>query len=239
MDERLSHIDEQLGELRRDIAAKEGKDRPVYDDGFLPLAQEVKRQKRTMLTRERLWIIWQSARNVTQVEGAAAEVGSFRGGSAYFIAAALKSAVGKEVPLEVIDTFAGHPATKLSQVDTPMHRETTTFEDTTYEGVTAFLSEFDRLTVHNGEFSQVAPDLPDQRYRLVHVDVDLYESARDSLSYFEPRMSAGGIIVLDDYGSLSCPGIQRAAREFLEQTDRFQSWNPLTKQLVLVRRSTE
>jgi O-methyltransferase len=234
----LHQIDKQLDDLHKELATKDGKERPVLDDGFLPLAQKVKNQRRTMLTRERLWIIWQGVRNVAHLEGAAAEVGSFRGGSAYFIAAAFATNLGHEVPIEVIDTFEGHPETKLSDEDAPRHREGGTFVDTSYESVADFLSEFEQLRIHNGEFSDVAARLPDQRYRLVHVDVDLYESAIDCLRYFAPRTVEGGIIVLDDYGSRSCPGILKAAREFLTSEAGFQSWNPLTKQLVLVRRTT-
>jgi hypothetical protein len=232
---RLHQIDKQLDDLYKELATKDGKERPVLDEGFLPLAQQVKNQRRTMLTRERLWIIWQGARNVAKLEGAAAEVGSFRGGSAYFIAAAFVANVGHEVPVEVIDTFTGHPETKLSDEDASRHRDEAHFLDTSYDNVVDYLSGFEQVRVHDGEFSDVARRPPDQRYRLVHIDVDLYESAIDCLRYFAPRIVEGGIIVLDDYGSRSCPGIIKAAREFLASEHGFQSWNPMTKQLVLVR----
>jgi hypothetical protein len=49
-------------------------------------------------------------------------------------------------------------------------------------------------------------------------------------------MPPGGAIVVDDYEARKCPGIKRAAEEFLAETDAgFQAWNPLTEQLVLVK----
>ena len=50
-------------------------------------------------------------------------------------------------------------------------------------------------------------------------------------------MSAEGVIVLDDYDSPTCPGVREAAEEFLDANeDAFHVWQPLTKQLLLVRR---
>jgi hypothetical protein len=65
--------------------------------------------------------------------------------------------------------------------------------------------------------------------------VDLYVPALECLNYFGPRLVQGGIVVLDDYGKPTCPGIRRAAEEFLA-AGGFQAWNALTRQLVLVKR---
>ena len=36
----------------------------------------------------------------------------------------------------------------------------------------------------------------------------------DSVSFFYPRLSPGGILVCDDYGFTTCPGATRAIDEF-------------------------
>jgi|SRR5581483_1650813 len=210
--------------------------RLVGDEQFLALVHEVRGHGRTMLSHKRLWILWQCVGNTLALDGAAAEVGTFRGGSAYFLAAAYAGRLGREVPIEVIDTFSGHPPDRLSDRDDPAHRDGTKFTDTSFESVSAYLAPFEALTVRPGEFSAVAPGLPQQAYRLVHVDVDLYEPALDCLRYFAPRLVAGGIVVLDDYGAPRCPGIAQAAAEFLAAEPGFQAWDPMTRQLVLVRR---
>jgi hypothetical protein len=188
-----------------------------------------------MLARKRLWTLWQCVGNVAPLEGAAAEVGAYQGGSAYFIAASFSARVGREVPLEVVDTVSGHPPDKLTDHDSPIHADPTKFASTSYESVVDYLSPFEQVTVHEGDFSSIAPQLPDRSYRLVHVDVDLYVPALECLRYFGPRLVQGGIVVLDDYGKPSCPGIRRAAEEYLADGG-FQTWNPLTRQLVLVKR---
>jgi len=41
--------------------------------------------------------------------------------------------------------------------------------------------------------------LIEQRYKFVHIDVDLYQPTFDSLCYFYPRLSSNHIIVIDDF----------------------------------------
>src|SRR5690606_12191147 len=51
------------------------------------------------------------------------------------------------------------------------------------------------------------------QFRLVNIDVDLYEPSRDAVEFFDPRLSTGGVIVCDDYGSELCPGAKCAMDE--------------------------
>ena len=231
---RLSAIEQDLDRVLKRL---EGGDKLPQDTDkrFEAVAKEVKSHRRTMLSKSRLWTIWEAVQNVADLDGAAAEIGTYRGGTARFIAASFET-LGHEVPLEVIDTFEGHPQSKLSEHDSATHKDPVLFTDTSYESVVDYLSSFDRVTVHKGEFASVAPGLPDQSYRLVHVDVDLYEPTLECLRYFSPRLVPGGVIVLDDYGSPTCPGVDRAAKEYLASDRSVQVWSTRPKQLVLVRR---
>jgi O-methyltransferase len=235
VDAQLDDVRNELRKLRKAITEKKN---VRHDPGFLQTLATVTEQRRTKLSPERLWILWQAVRNVAPLDGAAAEVGTYRGGSAYFIAASFATIRGHEVPVEVIDTFDGHPQEKLSEYDAALHHKPHAFtSNVSYADVAEYLSPFKQTTVHKGEFSSVTPVLPDHRYALVHVDVDLLESTRDCLRYFGPRLLPGGVIVLDDYQSPTCPGVGRAAEEFLAASKGgFQSWHPHTEQLLLVKR---
>lgn len=201
---------------------------------FLAAAEAARADERTLLGLDRLWILWQAARNVAPLDLPAVEVGTFRGGSAYFLATAFLNELGHEVPIDVVDTFEGHPGDRLSDADAPIH-EPGHFGGTSYEDVRAYLSRFERVTVRKGEFSQVAPELPHAQLGFVHLDMDLYRPTQDALAYFAPRLAGGGVIVVDDYEASKCKGIRRAAHEFLASSSGFQAWNPLTEQLVLVK----
>ncbi len=147
------------GQARRTSrpAPKAEKQFPVDDEQFTRLADEVKAHGRTMLPRKRLWMLWQCVGNVAPLEGGAAEIGAYQGGSAYFIAASFATRLGHEVPLEVIDTFAGHPPGKLSGHDSPVHADETKFAATSYESVVEYLGAFEQVTVRQGDFSTSLP----------------------------------------------------------------------------------
>jgi hypothetical protein len=87
----------------------------------------------------------------------------------------------------------------------------------TVDHVSATLAEFPDVTFHKGWIPDCFPVDEDTRYRFVHIDVDLYQPIFDSLEYFWPRMAKGGIIALDDYGSMAYPGAKKAVDEFCER----------------------
>jgi hypothetical protein len=205
---------------------------PDRDEQFGAAAAAV--GKRTKLDEDRLWILWQAARNAAMLELPLLEAGSYRGGSAWFLANAVRQRLGRELPLEAIDTFEGHPREAITESDHAYH-EVGRFGDTRYEDVREYLSEFALATVHRGEFTAVAPSLPHASYGLAHLDMDLYRPTSEALAFCAKRMPVGAIVVVDDYGSPKCPGIGQAVEEFLANEPGYQAWHPHTEQIVLVR----
>ena len=61
--------------------------------------------------------------------------------------------------------------------------------------------------------------------KLVHIDVDVYASAKDVFNWVVPRLSQLGIIVFDDYGFLGCEGITRLVHELAEDQRFFTYFN--------------
>jgi O-methyltransferase len=179
-------------------------------------------------------VMWQSLRNVAHLDLPAAEVGSFRGGSAFFIASAIRALTGKEADLHIVDTFEGHPDDSIAEHDSETQRGK--FANTSHEEVREYLSPFPGVTVHKGDARAILATWPESQFRFVHVDVDLFEATQECLGYFGPRLANGGVIVLDDYGAPSCPGVAMAAAQFLDAHPGFQTWNSRTEQLVLVKR---
>lgn len=206
------------------------------DEEFFALADAVIGPGRTSLGYDRLYVFWQAVRNLERVDGNAAEIGSYRGGSAFFIASALQAITGAEVRLDVFDTFEGHPQDALSERDTYHRTETGLFEETSYEDVKSYLARFSQTHVHKGDVLLALRRLPDASYRLVHIDTDLYLPTKACLEYFGARLSSGGIVVVDDYSSPNCPGVREAAVEYLEGRSDYHVWDQRTKQLVLVKR---
>jgi O-methyltransferase len=233
--EAFESLRKEIRRLARHVTEKQ--EYFLYDGPFQSVSAEVRGHRRTGVPPDRLWILWQAARNVSDVGGGAADVGTKQGGSAYFIASAFRTILGHEVPVEAIDTFEGHPQDKISLDDGKRWFDRRPpAEEVVFEDVVNYLSEFELVTVHKGEFTAVAPGLPDQRYALVYIDVNLYESTLDCLRYFGSRLNPGGVMIVDDYDSPTCPGIRKAVNQFLAESGGFQSWHPHTHQLVLVKR---
>jgi O-methyltransferase len=46
-----------------------------------------------------------------------------------------------------------------------------------------------------------------EEFRFCHIDVDVYQSAKDIVTWLWPRLAIGGIIVFDDYGFPYSQGI--------------------------------
>lgn len=204
------------------------------DDVFFELADVVVPPERTLLGYDRLYTFWQAVRNLVDVPGSVAEIGTFRGGSAYFIASAFIAVGGSEVPFHVFDTFEGHPEAALSEHDP--HHSAGRFNRTSFEDVSFYLSQFKEVRIHKGDALETVPQLAEDRYRLVHIDTDLFRPTLSCLEYFGERMSPGGVIVLDDYASPKCPGVPEAFLAYMQQPRPFQIWDLRTEQLMLVRR---
>lgn len=205
----------------------------IENEVFHAAAATVIQAGRTLLKEDRLYVLWQAARNVWRMQLPAAEVGSYRGGSAYFLASAFKALTGDEFPLHVFDTFEGHPARIVPEAD-PFHKQGM-FGDTDYEAVKSYLSPFARLELHRGEFSESVKSLPDMAFGLAHIDVDIYEPTLDCLRYFGARLPPGGVMVVDDYGAPKCRGVYQAVTEYLQEEADFQGWHMRTEQIVLVK----
>lgn len=182
----------------------------------------------TMIDIIRAYMLYQFLLNVRSVEGAVAEVGVWRGGTGQLIAAVLSN---KKIYL--FDTFEGLPAIS-PEFDESYHSEGE-FSDTSYEDVKSLFSQQEYVKVVKGVFPASIKDdstFP-TKFCFVHVDVDLYQSARDCCEYFYRQLVPGGVIIFDDYGFGTCPGVRQAVDEFFKE--RYGHFYVPTGQYVAIK----
>jgi hypothetical protein len=210
--------------------------RPLLgDEPFWHLARQVTDDSRTLLGFDRLYVLWQAARNAAPLGLAAVEVGAFRGGSALFLGSALKHWSGLEHPLHVFDTFSGHSSEDTSRSEP--HHPAGHFGDTDAADVARYLSGLERVQVHAVRFPDGADRLAGSRIGLVHLDVDLHAPTLSSLRWFDDRLEPGALVVVDDYGAEKCPGVRQAVDAHLATAGQsYQLWDVDSEQIVLVRR---
>lgn len=65
-----------------------------------------------------------------------------------------------------------------------------------------------------GYFPHSFPQYPGGLIALLHLDVDLYQSYKDCLEWFEPMVVPGGVIAFDEYRSANWPGATPAIEEY-------------------------
>jgi O-methyltransferase len=191
----------------------------------------------TLVDVYRCYELWTLVRELEGVSGALSEIGVWRGGTAAVIAKSAALA-GIREPLYLCDTFRGVP--KAGGRD-PVYRGGE-HADTSREVVEALLTD---LGLTN---ARVVPGVfPDEsagavraaQFRLAHVDVDVYESARDCFAYLWPRLAVGGVVVFDDYGFDGTGGVRQYVDELRGHDDRLVIHNLNGHALVIKVRSAE
>lgn len=164
----------------------------------------------TLVDEHRLFELWSLARHRPDVDGDILEVGVWRGGSGALLARATQCA-GSGARVFLCDTFRG--VVKASARDSTYRGGE---HSTSPASVNELLERLglDNTIVLEGVFpEETASALGDARIALCHIDVDVYESARDILHWVWPRLAQGGIVVFDDYGFQGCDGVTRLVND--------------------------
>lgn len=174
----------------------------------------------TLVNIYRCWELWTLVGETAGIDGGFLEVGVWRGGTGALIARRA-SLIGSTEPVYLCDTFAG--VVKASVKDNLYTGGE--HSDTSAETVSQLLAS---MGLRNAQLLKgIFPEetglaIPsDQRFRFCHIDVDVYESARDVLDWVWPRLSVGGVVVFDDFGFAACRGIRDLVEEHRGASDRF------------------
>ena len=186
------------------------------DQDFRHVYQQVR--KNTLVDVWRLYELWAVVGELADVPGAILEVGVWRGGSGALMAARA-AALGIEDQVYLCDTWEG--VVKTGALDT--YYRDGKHDDTSLGIVERLLADMrlDRVECLQGIFPDDTGDkVADQTFRLCHIDVDVYQSAKDVLDWVWPRLSPQGMVVFDDYGFPACPGITQFVDEQRMQADR-------------------
>ena len=171
---------------------------------FIEIYDQIK--SHALAATDRCFMLYQLSKAANNCKGDIAEVGTYLGGTAHLLAKACP-----KKKLHIFDTFEGMPET-LPEVDHHTHGD---FSSTSLEMVTTNLADCNNVTFHKGFFPDTAGPVENIRFCFVHIDVDIYQSVKDCLDFFYPRMDIGAIIVLDDYEMPTCQGVKIAITEFL------------------------
>ena len=151
--------------------------------------------------------------------GSIVEFGSFRGGSAIFLASVCRS-LGLNVKVYGLDTFEGMPPTDKG-VDAHNAGD---FSGVDLSELRAFV-ESSGLSEHlefvQGIFEETAPALllKAPPVLLAHIDCDVYASVAYAWEVVKPHVASGGYVAFDDAHISSCLGATEAVEDLAIRRD--------------------
>jgi O-methyltransferase len=201
-----------------------------YDEMALPILRAARPY--SMTRTEKQYALYLATRYVVEhaVPGAFVECGVWRGGSMHVVARTL-SAIGETSrELYLFDTFEGmteptdkdltYGGTPVAELMRAQPRTARIWAIASLEDVKAGFAEVpypaERIHYVQGPVESTLPDAAPDRIAILRLDTDWYESTRHELVTLYDRLSPGGILIIDDYGTFR--GSRLAVDEFLEKT---------------------
>ena len=198
---------------------------------FSELAGKYVAEGVTMLHYDRLYTLFQAIGNILSLKGDVIELGVFQGGSLKFMREVMDKA-GSPQNLYGFDTFEGHAV--ITEHDGGVHKKEM-FSTGGIEEIATYVND-PRVQLIKGDVSQtISPFLAQSSgIALAHFDMDVYQPTADALPLVYEKLLPGGIILFDDYGFISCPGVKRAADDFL-MTVHTTHFHLMTGQMIIVK----
>jgi hypothetical protein len=154
---------------------------------------------------ERLYILQQFAKRQKKLNSNFVEIGIYSGMSMYFMADyCTKSFFG-------IDSFEG-VSEPTPGIDTDYFVKGSLSSD--ISNAQNYLKKFNNINLIKGWVPEILKTLPDLKYSLVHIDVDLYIPTKESIEYFWDKLLPDGVLICDDFGSSKTIGAKKAMIDF-------------------------
>lgn len=228
------------GELRPDANYRPWE----LDDGFLTIHNAV--SDHTMVDQYRCYELYQLLQQTLRRQrdggiGDVLEVGVWRGGSGALLArtaqlhqaSGVNESGGDAATVWLSDTFSG--VVKAGTED-PYYKggeHANTSEETVRHLLRTM--ELDNCRILPGIFpDETAAEVAGRSFCFCHIDVDVYQSAKDILRWVWPRLQQNGMVVFDDYGFWGCEGVTKLVDEERYADDRIFLHN-LNGHAVLIK----
>lgn len=203
---------------------------PDFDHATMALFRDV--EPYTMTSMERVFALRRSVEYIVRhdVPGAFVECGVWKGGSAMAMAKTLIEVGNPDRMLYLFDTFEGMPqptaddrnyrGEAAEELLTRRHRGQawvqaySPLEDVkTALASTGYTSE--KMVFVRGRVEDTIPANAPEAIALLRLDTDWYESTYHELKHLYPRLSVGGVLIIDDYGHWK--GAKKAVDQFIEE----------------------
>lgn len=184
----------------------------------------------TMLSPDRLYAFMQATRHVVQtnVPGAIVECGIWKGGAVMASLLTMRQMNASDREYFLYDTFEGMPPPTSADIQHDGEALEAAFARRKLsEGTSSWCrgeySEVERnlrstgypasrIQLVKGRVEETIPVIMPDQIAVLRLDTDWYASTRHELEHLYPRLSTGGVLIVDDYGHWR--GARRAVDEY-------------------------
>lgn len=153
------------------------------------------------------------------VPGDLLEAGVWRGGASIYMRAILETDAIPDRIVWLADSFRGLPPPASERYPADLGLDLSIFPELAVDVATvrANFEKYglldDRVRFIEGWFADTLPAIdPRQRFALIRLDGDLYESTILALDHLYPKLSPNGFILIDDYGAI--PACRAAVEDY-------------------------
>ncbi len=170
----------------------------------------------------RLYELWELVDQVSKLKGSLIEIGVGAGGSGTIIAKR-SELLNPTDKVFLCDTFTG--IVKSSDIDM-FYNDGDCYNDISFVEDLTLKANLWNLRILKGIFpDDTGRFVSDLKFKFCHIDVDVYQSAKDILDWIWDKMVIGGLIIFDDYGFIGCNGITKLVNEERFKKDRIVIYN--------------
>jgi len=155
----------------------------------------------------RRWMLYQLLRLTAPVDGDTAECGVFRGSSSWLIC---QSNLGTGKTHHLFDSFSGLSEPSLEDGSYWQAGMLSVSEDEVRHNLRDCVNQ----VFYPGWIPDRFDEVDAHHFSFVHIDVDLAQPTIDSVRFFYPRLAPGGILLCDDYGQTTSPGVTHCVDQY-------------------------
>jgi len=190
--------------------------------------KELYKNARLRISPERAFVIQNFVKFSKHLQGSVIEMGVYKGSTAYLIASEIENS---NKSFFICDTFEGTP--KEGALDN-IKREGL-YNDTSLPEVKKYLSQFGFIEYISGYIPNSLDVIKEEVFSFVHIHLNLYESTKNGLEFAYDRLVDYGIILIEDYGLISCEGSKKATDEFAHNNNLEVIYLPTGQGIIFKR----
>ena len=196
---------------------------PDFDASDIEIIRAV--EPYTMTSTERIHALIHAVRHIVRnrIAGDMVECGVWKGGSVMAMALTLLQLGDRDRSLYLFDTFSGMTQPTDRDVDYEGQQAQVILDDVRCEASQQEVEDavlgtgYDPEKIHfvRGRVEETIPAHAPELIALLRLDTDWYESTQHELLHLFPRLSRGGVIIIDDYGHWR--GARQAVDEYVAE----------------------